>query len=937
MAESVISIAVEHIANIVKKETNVVLCDLGSEAKAVCEDLEEIKEKVVEAQQMKKTGYSELFQSLLAQLRRIAYDAEDVVDTYVSETESGVSLINSLSLGLVNYPRAHQASKKLRRLRKQVQEVNAKLDKYKEGSTSSIERRPVRRSQSSKGHREAYDDCIVGIEEDVKKLVMMLVSGRKLGHDYNEYQDASDADTDIDINVLAIVGMGGSGKTTLARSIYNHRIVQKYFKHRAWVTPMRGWGASEVLSEISKEINRNTLPNIMITKSPCLVVLDDVWDWEFLRETLPKLIQYNEMNELCKDFKIVFTSRQHLQPFESPSLRWHFHETQLLSQDNSWVLFNKVSTSNSHGKELAKEYKSLATEMLKKCGGLPLAIVALSSFLKTKDSIQEWEKVFSQLVGKEGPHLYRPVNDILALSYDDLPNFLKPFFLYIGLFREDSTISSEKLKRMWIAEGFVQRQCRIEETFEDAAKRLLQILIDNTMVQVVKRTYAGKPKALRIHDIMRDLCIIKAQELDFLTVYSDEMSQNNSRRAAINLSKWSTLPIENPHLRSLLLYGPGDDRDKHASIGKQQANLNLALVCEKFKLLRVLDIKGIKTSDGTMPKELGNLIHLRYLRIRSTNIRELPKSIGKLRKLLTLDYWNVSSDHYGIILPNVLWKLRHLRHLYLPYETNNSKEDFKLHTMKDLQTLCGVRGGNWMLKEMPSLSSNLRKLNIQGISSSTQMKSLFSSPMITKHDHLYSLALDWYGFMLELGSLEALCWKQKLQKLRLMGKVQENMPLKLPSNLKKLELYFTQLKESKSMEALGKLDSLKYLTLAKDSYIGSEWIICSENAFPKLEEFKLRNLQKLVKWEIKIRKGTMPCLRKLSIVSCTSLKYLSEGLKSITTLDKLKIERMPTNFNIRLRKIKESDANKSGGGEDFHIVENIRNVVVQDSCTPLFS
>lgn len=320
-----------------------------------------------------------------------------------------------------------------------------------------------------------------------------------------------------------------------------------------------------------------------------------------------------------------------------------------------------------------------------------------------------------------------------------------------------------------------------------------------------------------------------------------------------------------------------------------------------------------------MPNEIGNLIHLRYLRIRSTNIRELPKSIGKLRNLLTLDYWNVSVDNNGIKLPNTLRKLSRLRHMYMPYELGNIMDNFKIAKMKDLLTLWGVRGGNWMLKEIPKLNSNLRKLCIQGISTPQQMDSLLNSPVIKMHDNnLYSLALEWYRFALDASNLEALCRKRSLKKIRLRGNAPDNSnPIQFPSNLGKLELYYTQLRKHESMEALGKLSSLKFLRLANDSFLGTEWIVGKEE-FPQLEELKLSSLSNLVNWEIE--NDAMPCLKKLSIDFCVHLKELPQGLKAITTLDKLNIERMPINFT------------KSLQPTNNYRIHHIPNISIRYSC-----
>ena len=392
-------------------------------------------------------------------------------------------------------------------------------------------------------------------------------------------------------------------------------------------------------------------------------------------------------------------------------------------------------------------------------------------------------------------------------------------------------------------------------------------------------------------------------------------------------SKFSTLPIHNTHLRTLFLRG-NERPSKRGEKVNHHISLDLALICDKFKLLRVLDINGIKVFDGVMPKEIGNLIHLRYLRIISTNISELPQSIGKLRKLLTLDYWNVSVDNNGIKLPNVLWKLKHLRHLYLPYEMNSIKDNFKLESLKNLQTLWGVKGGDWMIDEMSKLSSKLRKLCIQGISTPKLIDLVFKCTAIDV-DSLYSLALDWYGF--ELKGLEALCSKLSLKKLSLTGKVlDDSKPIKFPTNLEKVELYYTHLKKQDSLAALGNLKCLKFLRLGKDSYMGKEWIGINATTFTRLEELKLSHLPNLEKWEME--KGAMPYLKKLSIVYCINLTRIPEGLKSISSLERLSIERMPRSFSSKIRKASSS----KGEGEDFNIIQHIPKVEIQD-CSASFN
>ena len=121
-------------------------------------------------------------------------------------------------------------------------------------------------------------------------------------------------------------------------------------------------------------------------------------------------------------------------------------------------MFSKIvlSDSSHYSKD---SFENLAKKMLRKCDGLPLAMVALSGILRTKGSITQWRKVNESVRPRvmEGAatNKYVTVGDLLALSYDDLHYYLKPCFLYLAVFPEDCQIPTGMLTRMWLVEGLV--------------------------------------------------------------------------------------------------------------------------------------------------------------------------------------------------------------------------------------------------------------------------------------------------------------------------------------------------------------------------------------------------------------------------------------------------------------------------------------------------
>ena len=115
-----------------------------------------------------------------------------------------------------------------------------------------------------------------------------------------------------------------------------------------------------------------------------------------------------------------------------------------------------------------------------------------------------------------------------------MPRELKTCFLYLAMFPEDREIRTGKLIRMWIAEGFIRADMLQEgETFKDVARDYLDELIQRCVVQSASRNYKGKVQSIRVHDLVRDLCIKKAKEQDFLEIFTSQTSNSNARGAEL--------------------------------------------------------------------------------------------------------------------------------------------------------------------------------------------------------------------------------------------------------------------------------------------------------------------------------------------------------------------------------------------------------------------
>lgn len=319
--------AVEYIGSLIGDESNKAdLSGVESEAIAVQSELESIKHLVTQIQlHNNEVRNKEPVRDILDKVRKMAYEAEDVVDTYVSETESS----RNLTLGFNKLYRAHQTTKELRKLRFAMNETKRSMADSMRDSNKGARNRG---SESPKCHIQSDEEYVVGIDFDIEKSVKILTNEKDC------------------VDVLAIVGMGGSGKTTLARNIYNHDKIKKYFKYQAWVSMSRAWVLSDVISEISRQTNDQTglfggLSEFLLNgvrRKRSLIVLDNVWDCHRLQdELLPKIIQRDDGGDSNDErIKIVITSRHRHE--HHTTLNWRFHQMSLLSKEDALYLFTKV-------------------------------------------------------------------------------------------------------------------------------------------------------------------------------------------------------------------------------------------------------------------------------------------------------------------------------------------------------------------------------------------------------------------------------------------------------------------------------------------------------------------------------------------------------------------------------------------------------------------
>ncbi|KAK3001101.1 hypothetical protein RJ639_021544 [Escallonia herrerae] len=829
MADAVLGVLLDTLTRLPSQEANLVL-GVEDELKSLEQELKLTHFYLMDLEEKGKE--QDIVREYANQIRGLVHEAEDLIDAHVANIaqQRGDNILQKVARTAARIAKRRTVAAKINGIKTKFEALYKNRDKFDiqiaQKKESAVE---DDLSRSARWHMPFEKADVVGFEADAQTILQQLLGG------YAERE------------IIPILGMGGSGKTTLARNLFHHPAVVHHFDYQTWVCVSQvGNNVREFLKALMKnamagdettEEIRHKIFRILKSQR-YLIVLDDVWETEWV-EKLERFLPKNALGS-----RVILTTRiEGVALTVNPSP----HNLKLLSLESSWELLSKRVF---RGKECPPELKVPGSDIAKKCGGLPLAIVVIAGvLLKIEKTVRWWSTVSSRVgdilcVGQ--------IIEIFKLSYENLPYNLRPCFLYFGLYPVDSRISSRQLVKLWIAEGFIAKKEGMQ--VEEVAEGYLEDLIGRNLINLVEKKFDGGIKSCSIHGLLHDFCISKASQEKFLEVCGDySSSPGNARRLAVHSSTIRHISSceSSSTLRSLLCFGKDEER---------LSSIHLKCLYKGYMLLKVLDLWGVVVDD--IPSKIENLICLRYLRLKSDSARNLPSSLCNIFNLQTLE----------IVAPLIerpqvnIWKLRELRHFYFYSEAVLPEPPKKK-----------VDGGDVCLSNLQTLSS---------ISPDSCTESIVSElPNLVKLGIYGDLEMHKDLVFKNLSKLKLLR-KLKLKRYRVYGSL-ARIPdeVKFPPTLIKLTLSQTEL-QSDPMQQVGQLPNLRVLKLIDGAYIGGELDCTKCGGFPKLEVLKLVNLG-ITHWNVSI--DSMKSLRNVVINRCGKLDRLSSALKNIATLKEMHI------------------------------------------------
>ncbi|CAI8595989.1 unnamed protein product [Vicia faba] len=749
------------------------------------------------------------------------------------------------------------------------------------------------------------ESAIYGRDDDRKKLEEFLLL---------EYG----CDSGSKIGVISIVGMGGLGKTTLAKLLYNDPRVKEMFEVEGWAHIPKDFNVATVTKTILESVTLDTSTDTNLLKlqvqlqqslsnKKFLLVLDDMWYGNY--------VGWNSLIDIFNvgqnGSKIIITTRD--ERVVLPTLKYLcVHHLRSLETEDSWSLLARhafVETNYQQHPNL----EIIGREIAKKCGGLPLAAVALGGILRTNLSQDHWNDVLNNSIWENTNDEVQPA---LLLSYRFLPAFLKGCFAYCSIFPKNSILVKKRVVQLWIAEGLVPRP-ESEKNWEKVAEKYFDELVSRSLIR--QRFLDHEENNFEMHDLINDLAMTVSSP--YCTKLDNDKPSERVDKRVRHLSYNKS--VYEPEDKFDELHGLKGLRTFLATpLGYSKNPISLKLFSDLLSTMTQLHVLSLSycTNIVELPKSIGNLICLRYLNLSYTRIKRLPSETCKLYNLQTL---LLTKCVELTKLPKDMGKLVKLRHLDIR-GTELKKMPAQISKLENLQTLSdfivsSVKEVGLKIEDLgkyPHLSGSLCISQLENVTDPSHA----SQANLEMKKEIDKLKLGW-SYITPLNSeiqnvvLERLRPSTNLKSLAIFGYGGDRLPnwMICLNSLQKMTLKNIPSLTSFPSDCLPK--TLQYLNIEGcDSF--TSFTLCSLPVLKILSIVCCKLLKSILIAEDASKQNLLflrtiditdcndlesvsliglpiPNLTDLSVNGCEKLRSLPESIKTLTSLQIMKIVDLP--------------------------------------------